>query len=80
MGETNSSFEIWQPISSKTRMNFSQAIRLGLATGIAEHIERASHSLRGLAANFDAESIVAIAGSIEEMARKGELEMGASRC
>jgi HPt (histidine-containing phosphotransfer) domain-containing protein len=55
-----------------------KAIRSGLATHSAEHIKRASHSLRGLAANFDAESIVAIAGSIEEMARKGELEMGAA--
>ncbi len=55
-----------------------EAIRSGLATGIAEHVARASHSLRGLAANFDAESIVVIAGSIEDMARKGQLDMGAA--
>jgi HPt (histidine-containing phosphotransfer) domain-containing protein len=51
-----------------------EAIRLGLAAGNAQHVERAAHSLRGLAANFEAEQIVTTGMSIEQMASRGELQ------
>lgn len=50
-----------------------KVIHHGLATGRAEDVERAVHSLRGLAANFDAKRVISIAGSIEQMAAQGEL-------
>ena len=49
-----------------------KTIEAGLAAGSAESIRRAAHSLRGLAANFDAEEAMAIACSIEQMASKGD--------
>ena len=51
-----------------------KTIEAGLAAGSAESIRRAAHSLRGLAANFDAEEAMAIACSIEQMASKGDLQ------
>jgi len=50
------------------------AIHQGLASDSSEEVARAAHSLRGLAANFDAEKIMAVAASIEQMARKAELQ------
>lgn len=50
-----------------------QALRKGLAAGNAESVRRAAHSLRGLAANFDAEQAVTIAAFIEQMACEGNL-------
>ncbi len=52
-----------------------RAMRAGLAEGSAEDVRRAAHSLRGLAANFDAEQAMAIAGSIEQICGKGELQL-----
>lgn len=52
-----------------------QAIRDGLGTERAERVHRAAHSLRGLAANFDAEQAMTAAGAIEKMASKGELQL-----
>ena len=51
-----------------------QAMRRGLAAGNIEPIERAAHSLRGLAANFEAEQVVSVAASLEQMASRGELQ------
>ena len=45
----------------------------GLDVGDAGRIERAAHSLRGLAANFDAEPIISIARSMEQAASQGQL-------
>jgi HPt (histidine-containing phosphotransfer) domain-containing protein len=50
-----------------------ETIRSGTAAGCRDGVLRAAHSLRGLLANFDAETAVDIAGSIEQMARKDEL-------
>jgi len=50
-----------------------QAIHVGLRVGNARGVEHAAHTLRGLAANFDAEKAMNMAGSIEEMAGKGDL-------
>ncbi len=50
-----------------------RAMRVGLAEGNAESIGRTAHSLRGLAANFEAEQVVSIAASIERTASRGEL-------
>ena len=50
-------------------------IQVGVTVGNAESIRRAAHSLRGLAANFDAEQAIIIAASIEQIATKGDLEM-----
>jgi HPt (histidine-containing phosphotransfer) domain-containing protein len=50
------------------------AIHSGLAVGNAEETMRAAHSLRSLVSNFDAENAARIAGSIEQSARKGELQ------
>jgi len=50
------------------------AIQVGLAAGNAGGIRRAAHSLRGLAANFDAEQAMMLAGSIEQIASKGDSE------
>ena len=50
------------------------AVRTGFARGDAENVGRAAHSLRGLAANFEAEQVISIASSIEQMAFRGELQ------
>jgi len=50
-----------------------KAVRLGLAAGSGPMVHRAAHSLRGLAANFDAEQVMRLAGSIEQMASQGDL-------
>ena len=49
------------------------AIRAGAAKGRKDDVVRAAHSIKGLSANFDAEKAMAIANSIEQMARKGEM-------
>jgi len=48
-------------------------IRDALDAGDGDSLRRASHSLKGAAANFEAVSVVAAARSLEEMGRKGDL-------
>jgi two-component system, sensor histidine kinase and response regulator len=50
-----------------------RAIYEGLAMGNAINVQRAAHSLRSLAANFDAEEATCFAASIEQMAARGDL-------
>lgn len=47
-----------------------------LGTGNAAGVERAAHSLRGLAANFGAPAAVQIAGELQDVARRGDLSQG----
>lgn len=49
-------------------------IESGLRESRVEDVERAAHSLKGLAANFDAETLATLASSMEEHGRKGNLE------
>jgi CheY-like chemotaxis protein/HPt (histidine-containing phosphotransfer) domain-containing protein len=51
-----------------------QDIEQGLRAGQAEDVERAAHSLKGLAANFDAESLATLASIVEEHSRNGHIE------
>jgi HPt (histidine-containing phosphotransfer) domain-containing protein len=46
----------------------------GMADGHAEVVERAAHSLKALAANFDAETLATLTLILEEHGRNGELE------
>ena len=49
-----------------------RAIHAGLAAARVQEVQRAAHTLRGLAANFDAEPAMTLAGAIEQMAAKGD--------
>ncbi|HJT33083.1 MAG TPA: response regulator [Pirellulales bacterium] len=49
-----------------------------LGTGNAAGVERAAHSLRGLAANFGAPAAVQVAGELQDVARRGDLSQGKS--
>ena len=51
-----------------------KVIRRGVAAGDAQQVERAAHGLRGLAANFDAEPVLAIARSMEQAASRHDLQ------
>jgi len=51
-------------------------IREALDTGDAESLRRASHALKGAAANFEAAAVVEGARSLEEMGRVGDLSGG----
>jgi two-component system sensor histidine kinase/response regulator len=48
-------------------------IRQAIDEGDAESVQRAAHALKGAAANFEADSLVAAARSLEEIARSGAL-------
>jgi signal transduction histidine kinase/CheY-like chemotaxis protein len=48
-------------------------IRDALDAGDADSLRRASHALKGAAANFEAVSVVEAARALEEMGRKGDL-------
>jgi HPt (histidine-containing phosphotransfer) domain-containing protein len=45
-----------------------------LAAGDAREVERCAHSLKGLAANFTASTVIAAAVAVEEPARAGDLQ------
>lgn len=49
------------------------ALRASLAGGELAEVERAAHSLKGLAANFEARGTTAVALRVEELARAGEV-------
>ena len=49
-------------------------IRESIGSGDAHLAERAAHSLKGLAATFDAHAAIRAAQHIEEMARSGALQ------
>ena len=51
-----------------------KAIRGGFAAGDAETVGRAAHSLRGLAANFEAVQVVSVATLMERMASRGDFQ------
>ncbi len=51
-----------------------ERIRVGLRDGQAEEVQRAAHSLKGLASNFGAELTVVTARSIERSAAAGRLQ------
>ena len=53
-----------------------QRIRDALDAGDADSLRRASHSLKGAAANFEAAAVVEGARSLEEMGRQGNLSSG----
>ncbi len=48
-------------------------LRDGLGAGHAQSVERAAHSLKGLAANFGATRAIDLAASIERLGRDGDL-------
>jgi two-component system sensor histidine kinase/response regulator len=50
----------------------------GLGNADASRVQRASHSIKGLGANFDAHQVVADAERIEQLATQGDLEGVAS--
>lgn len=50
----------------------------GLGKGNAKQVERAAHSLKGMAAMFDASRVVAAAGAVENLGRTGELGQAAA--
>jgi len=52
-------------------------IREGLARTDAKLVERAAHSLKGMASMFDAGRAVAAASAVEELGRAGQLEQAA---
>jgi len=49
-----------------------EEIRSGLNTGDIEQVSRGAHSLKGLAANFDAHAASEAALHVEQLARDGE--------
>ncbi len=49
------------------------ALRAALAAGDARQAERAAHTLKGMAANFDARRAVAAAARIEQLAKAAAL-------
>ena len=53
-----------------------ERIRDALDTGDADSLRRASHALKGAAANFEAAAVVEGARSLEEMGRQGDLSGG----
>jgi HPt (histidine-containing phosphotransfer) domain-containing protein len=52
----------------------------GIASGNLSQVERAAHSLKGLAANFDAKEATEVAYGIEAMARAGVTSGLERRC
>jgi HPt (histidine-containing phosphotransfer) domain-containing protein len=51
-----------------------QQIRAGIRAGDAEQVMRAAHSLKGLAANFNAETTVAVAMQMQEIGQSGSIQ------
>ena len=51
------------------------AIARGLESGNSEALRRAAHGLKGAAANFDAQAVVALARELEEIGRAGDLNL-----
>lgn len=51
-------------------------IEIGVASEDVPSVRRAAHSIKGLAANFDAERVMELAVSIEAAAANGNLEIG----
>ncbi len=49
------------------------AMESGVQSGDARAAERAAHSLKGLAANFDAEQLITHCAAAEDAARRGDL-------
>ena len=49
-------------------------VREGLAKGNANQVERAAHSLKGMASMFDAARVVAAAAAVEEFGRERQLD------
>lgn len=52
----------------------------GIANGQAESVERAAHSLKGLAANFDAETLATQCLAVEEHGRNDDLKKAKTPC
>ncbi|MCA9070934.1 MAG: response regulator, partial [Planctomycetaceae bacterium] len=57
----------------------SRDIEQGIADGQAEAVERAAHSLKGLAANFDAETLATQCLALEEHGRNDDLKKAKGR-
>lgn len=53
-------------------------IRDGLARGDAKQVERAAHSLKGMASMFDAGRAVAAAAAVEQFGRARQLDQAAT--
>jgi HPt (histidine-containing phosphotransfer) domain-containing protein len=53
-------------------------IQTALERGDAEQVERAAHSVKGLAANFGADFVVKAAARLEELGKRAALENSAS--
>ena len=51
-------------------------IQAALDRGDADQVERAAHSVKGLAANFGADFVVSAAARLEELGKRGELDAG----
>jgi two-component system, sensor histidine kinase and response regulator len=69
--------ELFQELASFFREDspgLVDAIRTGLLVGDCAAIQHAAHSLRSLAANFDAEQVVATTLSMEQSCRIGEFQ------
>ncbi len=56
-------------IFQQDSVDLAERLSASLATGNIREVERAAHSLKGLAANFDAKGATEAAARIEEMAR-----------
>ena len=59
--------------------NLLSAIESALATGSAEELRRAAHSLKSNSANFGAQNLADLCKDLEESARRNELDGAASR-
>jgi HPt (histidine-containing phosphotransfer) domain-containing protein len=49
-------------------------IQAALARGDADQVERAAHSVKGLAANFGADFVVSSAARLEDLGKRAELD------
>jgi two-component system sensor histidine kinase/response regulator len=52
---------------------FLARLKVAVAAGDCAEVQRAAHSLKGLAVNFDAHSAAQVALRLEEMAQRGEM-------
>jgi HPt (histidine-containing phosphotransfer) domain-containing protein len=62
-------FEMLITVFQQDSVELLNRLSTGLASGNLELVERSAHSLKGLAANFDAKDATQVALTIEELAR-----------
>ncbi|MFB3789173.1 MAG: Hpt domain-containing protein [bacterium] len=57
-----------------------QSLREGIQTHDGERVQRAAHSLKGMAGNFTARAVIATAGELETMGKTGDMSRASILC